>query len=72
MAAKENLRVLGFTLGAALFFATLLLGSFFIVIVLINTWEIPGDQALNFLMLGLIPPAVGTFLLFTKVLGRFM
>ena len=39
MAAKENLRVLGFTLGAALFFSTLLLGSFFVVIVLINQME---------------------------------
>ena len=72
MAAMENLRVLGFTLGAALFFSALLLGSFFIVIVLINQLDIPSDQALNFFMVGLIPPAVGTLLLFIKVLGRFM
>ena len=45
MAAMENLRVLGFTLGAALFFSALLLGSFFVVIVLINQMEIPSDQA---------------------------
>lgn len=72
MAAKENLRVLGFTVGAALFFAFLLLGSFFVVIFLINQLDISGDQALNFFMVGLVPPAVGTLLLFTKVLGRFM
>lgn len=58
--------------GAAVFFAVSLFISFFVVIVAINNTDISGDVAPNLFMLGLIPPSVGTFLLFTKVLGRFM
>lgn len=58
--------------GAAMFFAVTLFISFFIVIVVINNADILGDVAPNLFMLGLIPPSVGTFLLFTKVFGRFM
>lgn len=58
--------------GAAVFFAVTLFISFFIVIVAINNFDIPGDVAPNMFMLGLVPPSVGTFLLFTKVFGRFM
>lgn len=58
--------------GAAVFFAVTLFISFFIVIAAINNMDIPGDVAPNMFMLGLIPPSIGTFLLFTKVFGRFM
>ena len=58
--------------GAAVFFAVTLFISFFIVIVAINNFDITGDVAPNMFMLGLVPPSVGTFLLFTKVFGRFM
>lgn len=58
--------------GAAVFFAVTLFISFFIVIVAINNMDIPGDVAPNMFMLGLAPPSVGTFLLFTKVFGRFL
>ena len=68
----DNLKLLAYMIGAAAFFAVTLLISFFIVIVSINNADIPGDVAPNMFMLGLVPPSVGTFLLFTKVLGRFM
>jgi hypothetical protein len=71
MALLENLRLLAFLVGAALFFAFVLLISFFVIIVFINATNMPHDQASNFLMVGLIPPSVSTFLLFTKGLGRF-
>ncbi|AIC16883.1 hypothetical protein [Nitrososphaera viennensis] len=72
MTVRENLKLLVFLVGAALFFAVTLLGSFFGVIVFINSAGLPRDQALNFFMVGLVPPSVATFVLFTKGLGRFM
>jgi hypothetical protein len=69
---RDNLKLLVYMIGAAAFFAVTLLISFFFVIVAINNADIPGDVAPNMFMLGLVPPSVGTFLLFTKVLGRFM
>ena len=54
-----------------MFFGVTLLISLFLVIVTINTIKIPADVASNMLMLGLIPPSVATFLLFTKVFGLF-
>jgi hypothetical protein len=69
---RDNLKLLAYMVGAAVFFAVTLFISFFIVIVAINNFDIPGDVAPNMFMLGLVPPSVGTFLLFTKVFGRFM
>jgi hypothetical protein len=69
---RDNLKLLAYMAGAAVFFAVTLFISFFIVIVAINNFDIPGDVAPNMFMLGLVPPSVGTFLLFTKVFGRFM
>ncbi len=69
---RDNLKLLAFMIGATLFFGVTLFISFFIVIVLLNDSDIPGNEKPNMFMLGLIPPSVGTFLLFTKVLGRFM
>ncbi len=69
---RDKAKLLGYMIGTALFFAATLLVSFFLVIVAINAMGIPIDVAPNILMLGLVPPSVGTFLLFTKVLGRFM
>jgi hypothetical protein len=72
MTTWENLRLLAFLVGAALFFAATLLSSFFGVIVFINSANIPHDQAPNVFMVGLVPPSIATFLLFTKGFGRFM
>lgn len=72
MTVRENLKLLVFMIGAALFFVVTLLGSFFGIIVFINKYALPSDQALNFFMVGLVPPSVATFVLFTKGLGRFM
>ena len=69
---RDNLKLLAYMVGAAVFFAVTLFISFFVVIVAINNMDIPGDVAPNMFMLGLVPPSVGTFLLFTKVFGRFM
>lgn len=69
---RDNLKLLAYMVGAALFFAVTLFISFFIVIVAINNMDIPGDVAPNMFMLGLVPPSIGTFLLFSKVFGRFM
>jgi len=69
---RDNLKLIAYMIGAAVFFGVTLFISFFIVIVAINNADIPGDVAPNMFMLGLIPPSIGTFLLFTKVLGRFM
>ncbi len=68
----EKVKLLGFMLGIATFFGVTLLISFFVVITAINATDIPADIAPNMLMLGLIPPSVSTFLLFTRVLGRFI
>jgi hypothetical protein len=70
--AKDNLKLLAFMVGAALFFAVTLLASFFVVIVFIGGSNMPRDQAPNFFMVGLVPPSVATFVLFTKGFGRFM
>lgn len=72
MTAKDNLKLLAFMAGAALFFAVTLLASFFVVIVFIGSSNMPRDQAPNFFMVGLAPPSVATFVLFTKGFGRFM
>lgn len=69
---RDNLKLLAYMVGAALFFAVTLFISFFIVIVAINNMDIPGDVAPNMFMLGLVPPSIGTFLLFSKVFGHFM
>lgn len=68
----DNLKLLAYMVGAALFFSITLFISFFVVIVAINNMDIPGDVAPNLFMLGLLPPSIGTFLMFTKVLGRFI
>jgi hypothetical protein len=69
---RDKLKLLGYMVGTALFFGVTLLISFFLVIVAINSIKIPAEVASNILMLGLIPPSVATFLLFTKVFGRFI
>lgn len=69
---SHDLRMLGMMIGVALFFAATLLISFFGVIMMIKGLGIPGSEGPNYFMLGLIPPSIGTFLLFTKVLGRFL
>lgn len=72
IARRENLKLLGYMVAAALFFGLTLLISFFLVIVAINATNIPADVAPNIFMLGLVPPSIGTFLLFTRVIGKFM
>jgi hypothetical protein len=69
---REKAKLLGYTVGTAMFFGVTLLISFFLVIVAINAIKIPADIASNILMLGLVPPSVATFLLFTKAFGRFI
>ena len=69
---RDYLKLLVFMRGAAVFFIVTLFISFFIVIVALNNSDIPGEEKPNMFMLGLIPPSIGTFLLFTKVLGRFL
>lgn len=66
------MKLLGYMVAAALFFGLTLLISFFLVIVAINATDIPADVAPNIFMLGLVPPSIGTFLLFTRVIGKFM
>jgi hypothetical protein len=69
---REKLKLLGYMVGTAMFFGMTLLISFFLVIMAINSIKIPAEVASNILMLGLVPPSVSTFLLFTKVFGRFI
>ena len=69
---RDKLKLLGYMVGTAIFFGVTLLISFFLVIVAINSIKIPAEVASNILMLGLVPPSVATFLLFTKVFGRFI
>lgn len=69
---RDKLKLLGYMVGTAVFFGVTLLISFFLVIVAINSIKIPAEVASNILMLGLVPPSVATFLLFTKVFGRFI
>lgn len=52
----DNLKLLAYMVGAALFFSITLFISFFVVIVAINNMDIPGDVAPNLFMLGLLPP----------------
>ena len=59
-------------IGAAVFFAVTLFISFFVVILALNNSAIPGEEKPNMFMLGLAPPSIGTFLLFTKVFARLM
>ena len=69
---REKVKLLGYMIGTAVFFSVTLLISFFLMIVAINAIKIPADVASNILMLGLVPPSVATFLLFTKVFDRFL
>ena len=69
---REKVKLLGYMIGTAVFFGVALLVSFFLVIVTINSIKIPVDAAANILILGLLPPSVATFLLFTRVLGRIL
>ena len=69
---REKVKLLAYMIGTAVFFSVTLLISFFLVIVAINAIKIPADVASNILMLGLVPPSVATFLLFTKVFDRFL
>ena len=69
---REKVKLLGYMIGTAAFFGVTLLISFFLVITAINAIKIPADVASNILMLGLVPPSVATFLLFTKVFDRFL
>jgi hypothetical protein len=69
---RDSIKLFGYMVGVALFFAVTLLASFFIIIVAINQMDIPGDMAPNFFMLWLVPPSIATILLFTKVLGRLL
>ena len=69
---REKVKLLTFMIGTALFFGVTLLISFFLAIVAINAIKIPADVAPNILILGLVPPSVATFLLFTKVFGRLI
>ena len=69
---REKVKLLGYMIGAAMFFGVIMLISFFVVIMAISVIKIPVDIAPNILLVGLVPPAVATFLLFTKVLGRFI
>jgi hypothetical protein len=69
---RDKLKLLGYMVGTAMFFGVTLLISFFLIILAINSIKIPAEVASNILMLGLVPPSVATFLLFTKVFGRFI
>jgi uncharacterized BrkB/YihY/UPF0761 family membrane protein len=69
---REKVKLLGYMIGTAMFFGVTLLISFFMVIITINTIKIPADIVPNILLVGLIPPSLATFFLFTKVFGRFI
>ena len=69
---REKVKLLGYMIGAAMFFGVIMLISFFVVIMAISVIKIPVDIAPNILLVGLVPPSVATFLLFTKLLGRFI
>jgi uncharacterized BrkB/YihY/UPF0761 family membrane protein len=72
LTGREKVKLLTFMIGTALFFGVTLLISFFLTIVAINVIKIPADVAPNILILGLVPPSVATFLLFTKAFGRLI
>ena len=69
---REKVKLLGYMIGTAMFFGVTLLVSFFVVILAIDAINIPADITPNILLVGLVPPSVATFLLFTKVFGRFI
>ncbi len=69
--ARDNLRLLAYMLGTALFFVVTLLISFFLVIVMINRTQVPANIAPNLFMVGLVPPSILTIIVFIKVLGKF-
>ena len=69
---KERVKLLAYVIATAMFFCVTLLVSFFVVILAIDAINIPADIAPNMLLAGLVPPSVATFLLFTKVFGRFI
>lgn len=69
---REKVKLLSYMIGTAIFFGVTLLISFFVVIIAINAIKIPADIAQNVLLVGLIPPSITTFLLFTKVFSRFI
>jgi uncharacterized BrkB/YihY/UPF0761 family membrane protein len=72
LTGREKVKLLTFMIATALFFGVTMLISFFLVIVVINEFKIPADIAPNVLILGLVPPSIATFLLFTKAFGRFI
>jgi hypothetical protein len=72
LTGREKVKLLTFMIATALFFGVTMLISFFWVILVINEFKIPADIAPNVLILGLVPPSVATFLLFTKAFGRFI
>ena len=67
----DYLRLLTYMLCTALFFVVTLLISFFLVIVMINKMDIPGNIAPNLFILGLIPPSILTIIVFIKLFGKF-
>ena len=69
---RKKVELFGYMIGTAVFFAVTLLISFFLLIITINAMKVPTNMASNILMLGLVPPSVATFLLFTKMFGRVL
>ncbi|MGI0029692.1 MAG: hypothetical protein ACREAQ_08280 [Nitrososphaera sp.] len=69
---RANIKTVGFLIITVLFFAATLLGSFFVMIVLINELDVDPELAPNIFMIGLVPPSILTILLYFKVFGRFM
>ncbi|HEV8387836.1 MAG TPA: hypothetical protein VGQ03_09450 [Nitrososphaera sp.] len=70
--SRTTVRTVGFLVAIVFFFIITLLVSFFGIIVLIDEMDIPGDMAPNVFMVGLIPPSILSFLLYTKLFGRFI
>ena len=69
---QDNVKVLIFLVSSMLFFVTTLLISFFAIILWINQSKLSPDWGPNLFMLGLVPPSVATFFLYTKVFGRYL
>ena len=69
---RENLKLLSYMVAAALFFGLTLFISFFFVIAVTNAADIPAEIAPYIFMLGLVPPSIGTFLVFTKLVGKYI
>jgi len=69
---RENLKLLCYMVSAALFFGLTLFISFFFVIAVTNANDIPAEIAPNIFMVGLVPPSIGTFLVFTKLVGKYI